>query len=680
MSNEQFKVKFGLAVGDTVATIDGTTGNIVTSGDASINGGDLVVGTAPTNATITMSADTTGIATTGITSTASDFTITHGGGTLVNVNSYILLSGVTPSGYNGIWRVNAASAGSLTVQSNANLGTATVQGTIYYGSSSLFGTTTNRVSLGTTSPVINIGSGSTFGQPSVINAYSNIFTSGTNYIAGQIRDYTTSINGDAWSMLSGAANPLRGLSIDNSFSATKRPGIALRGLSAQRGFIISEVNRGTTASPLAVNANTNLLEIAGSGYNGTQYVTDAITVAPISISLQSAEAFTSPAGVNTANGARLRVDAQPNGVTATAVSRSNIINHTPTVATYRSDSFAFSTREAAAGGTNTSLATLSTTASTVTSNSVKLIDPSQSLNFFQYVPLTADTTANTLSLSNVTTDGTKFGNFNFTAQRYNGSVYAPAQSGDNLGAFKFNGNYSSTGSAANAGPATQISSQATETWSNTATGAKLLVTAIKNGTTTPTTIIDHAPTAATYKADTFTLQSSASVGLVGNNITYNRVYGQWQWDATVTPAGNNTAYAFPIQGASGTTDFANIATVGSTSRIIPGAAGMYKLQFSLQIANSDNAAEHTAYIWWRRNGTDVPSSMGRVGIVKATGASDGLTIAGWDNMISSANTTDYWELMYAVDDSTHVSFPYFGTTAFGPATAAVFITLVPIGA
>jgi hypothetical protein len=41
MSNEKFKVKFGLAVGDTAATIDGTSGDITTNGDAAINGGDI---------------------------------------------------------------------------------------------------------------------------------------------------------------------------------------------------------------------------------------------------------------------------------------------------------------------------------------------------------------------------------------------------------------------------------------------------------------------------------------------------------------------------------------------------------------------------------------------------------------------------------------------------------------
>jgi hypothetical protein len=41
MSNEKFKVKFGLAVGDTQATIDGANGNIITLGDIDVKGGQI---------------------------------------------------------------------------------------------------------------------------------------------------------------------------------------------------------------------------------------------------------------------------------------------------------------------------------------------------------------------------------------------------------------------------------------------------------------------------------------------------------------------------------------------------------------------------------------------------------------------------------------------------------------
>ena len=104
---------------------------------------------------------------------------------------------------------------------------------------------------------------------------------------------------------------------------------------------------------------------------------------------------------------------------------------------------------------------------------------------------------------------------------------------------------------------------------------------------------------------------------------------------------------------------------------------MYKLQFSIQLQNNDNGSEHNAYFWWRKNGTDVPGSMGQVTVQK--GALSGLAIAGWDNMIQAANATDYWELMYAVAD-TNITFPYINATSFGPSTASLFITLVPVGA
>ena len=196
-------------------------------------------------------------------------------------------------------------------------------------------------------------------------------------------------------------------------------------------------------------------------------------------------------------------------------------------------------------------------------------------------------------------------------------------------------------------------------------------TPVGGGTTNNTA--EFTQLATTIKTDSVVLQTAAGVALIGNNISYNRVYGQWQNLNTISPVAPNTAYVFALP----TTDFANIASVASTSRIIPGAAGMYKTQFSVQVQNTDNAQDHTAYFWWRKNGTDVSGSMGRVTVPK--GNVGGQLIVGWDNMISSANTTDYWELAYAVDDI-QVTFPSYVATAFGPATAALFMTLVPVGA
>jgi hypothetical protein len=74
MANEKFKVKFGLAVGDTAATIDGTTGNIVTTGDIAVNGGDVTT----TSATGTLF--NTGATTVNIGGAATYVTIASTGG------------------------------------------------------------------------------------------------------------------------------------------------------------------------------------------------------------------------------------------------------------------------------------------------------------------------------------------------------------------------------------------------------------------------------------------------------------------------------------------------------------------------------------------------------------------------------------------------------------------------
>jgi hypothetical protein len=240
----------------------------------------------------------------------------------------------------------------------------------------------------------------------------------------------------------------------------------------------------------------------------------------------------------------------------------------------------------------------------------------------------------------------------------------------------------------------QINAEASENWTPTANGSRVIFFANRQGeswTTGHTNVISASPESASISSNTITLESStgndylvlngstatlkntAGNPLTGNNISYGRVYGAFQYNTTVTPAAANTAYVFPI----GTTDFANIVSVGSTSRIILGAAGIYNLQFSVQVENTANA-EHVAYIWLRKTTggvtTDVPASMGRITLLKSAS-----TIAGWNYYIDSANSTDYYEIAYAVDN-TAVIFPTYAATAFGPSTASVITTISPVGA
>ena len=90
--------------------------------------------TIPSGTTIFQTTGNT--ATTAITSGSNSFTVTHSGAVTVTKDTFVLIEGATPAAYNGVWLVNRSSAGSFTVFSTINPGTATVQGTIYYGGAS----------------------------------------------------------------------------------------------------------------------------------------------------------------------------------------------------------------------------------------------------------------------------------------------------------------------------------------------------------------------------------------------------------------------------------------------------------------------------------------------------------------------------------------------------------------
>jgi hypothetical protein len=114
MANEKFKVKFGLAVGDTAATVDGTTGNIVTSGTLDVQGGTvtdstgaLSITTGASNGDITLDPNGTG----NVVCTFSN------GGNLTNDRNYVFgaIRNATTQSNGDIWVLDADSGGAGTL-------------------------------------------------------------------------------------------------------------------------------------------------------------------------------------------------------------------------------------------------------------------------------------------------------------------------------------------------------------------------------------------------------------------------------------------------------------------------------------------------------------------------------------------------------------------------------------
>ena len=185
---------------------------------------------------------TANTATTAITSGANTFTVTHSGAVTLTANTYVLIEGATPAAYNGVWKINRAAAGTFTVFTNINPGTATVQGTIYYGGAS--GITKSEY---TATSAIIVGSvGANFNTP--FTASANTLIIGT--------DRTPSTTNTA---VNPSAVTVAGSSTNNYF---------LR-LATSGQYLIIE----NTASPVFTNGTIS----KAFRYNNNAYITSTLT-------------------------------------------------------------------------------------------------------------------------------------------------------------------------------------------------------------------------------------------------------------------------------------------------------------------------------------------------------------------------------------------------------------------
>ena len=141
--------------------------------------------------------------------------------------------------------------------------------------------------------------------------------------------------------------------------------------------------------------------------------------------------------------------------------------------------------------------------------------------------------------------------------------------------------------------------------------------------------------------DNFTRELNTSTTTAGLRVPY----GAFQ-DSTDQIAASTTV-AYPV--TFDTTDFSNGVTVASGSRITVANAGLYNLQFSIQLTNNTNAT-HDVDIWFRVNGTNVPASNSRFGLAQRKSPGDPYHIIAALNYFVSLNATDYVEIMWRTND------------------------------
>jgi len=123
------------------------------------------------------------------------------------------------------------------------------------------------------------------------------------------------------------------------------------------------------------------------------------------------------------------------------------------------------------------------------------------------------------------------------------------------------------------------------------------------------------------------------------------------------------------------TDFSNTVSLQTGSKITVENAGIYNLQFSVQVQNAGNAP-YDIFIWLKQNGTDITGSTGKVGLPARKNPGDPFhDIKGW-NYFLSMNAGDYVQIYWSTTnvDVTIQTYAASGTPT-KPSTASVVATL-----
>ena len=142
-------------------------------------------------------------------------------------------------------------------------------------------------------------------------------------------------------------------------------------------------------------------------------------------------------------------------------------------------------------------------------------------------------------------------------------------------------------------------------------------------------------------------------------------HGAFHDTTTQTAAAISTPYAVTFN----TTDHTYATYVGTpTSRIYVDVSGVYNYEFSLQLDKTAGATGNI-WVWPRINGSDLADSATRLAIQGTTAE----TVAAW-NFLLDVNAGDYFELMWAVDD-TRVRIQAEPATAFCPAIPSAILTV-----
>lgn len=169
----------------------------------------------------------------------------------------------------------------------------------------------------------------------------------------------------------------------------------------------------------------------------------------------------------------------------------------------------------------------------------------------------------------------------------------------------------------------------------------------------------------------------SKIAVTAGTVPYNTLTGLahgefWSTADQSTTADTATAITFTDSAGHNT----GITLVSST-QITIAAAGIYRIMVTLQFANS-STADHTAFFWFRKNGTDITASASKVAIPKSA---DGGAMLAAVEILESVTAGQYIECYWAPDNAavTLENFASISSPYVRPAIPSVILTTVRVG-
>lgn len=150
----------------------------------------------------------------------------------------------------------------------------------------------------------------------------------------------------------------------------------------------------------------------------------------------------------------------------------------------------------------------------------------------------------------------------------------------------------------------------------------------------------------------------------------NLPYGAFYDTTDQTAASTTTAYPITLN----STTLSNGVSVENSSQITFTYEGVYNIQFSVQLANDDNAAQDVD-IWFRKNGVDIANSNSRFGLAQRKSAGNPYHVIGSLNYVDSFLENDYVQLYWKTSNTSAYIEAYTAPSSpTRPAIPSVILT------